>query len=265
MHRLGAHLISIAALGLASPVLQAQQATKIHMHADSGYAADGLLFEPAGNGLSAALLVIHDEWGLTSSVTDQARRFANAGFVVVAIDLYRGEVALDAQRATQLSGGLSPDDALHDLKAAIMFLAAQPNVRRGVIGVIGWSTGGAVAALRVAAGERQVSAVVINSCEPPLGVDIMGLHAAVLGNFGGCHSALSPSALKNFTNQLMAGGVAVITNIYPAQDGYLEKSHRPELRATDARDAEARTLKFLAATLHGPQESEPPTKTVTPH
>jgi len=263
MYRLGSRLFSIVALGMVAPATEAQDAAKVHMHADSGYAADGLLFEPAGTGPFAALLVIHDEWGLTDRVTDQARRFARAGFVVVAVDLYRGEVAPDAQRAAQLSARLSADGARHDLEAAMMFIAAQPNVRHGFIGAVGWSAG-AAAALRLAAEGRQVLAVVVNGCEPPTGVPVKGAPIAVLGNFGGCHSAVSPAAVKNFENELTAVGFAVSTKVYAA-DRNLEQSSPPDLRGNDARDADARTLQFLASALGGPCRTAPPPQSVTPH
>jgi dienelactone hydrolase len=140
----------------------AQQAAKIHMHLDDGYAADGMLFAPGG-GVAvapAALLLIHDDWGVTSAVLDQARKLAASGYLVVAIDLYRGRVAVNAKEASALARALAPDAALHDLRASIAFLRQQPNVRPNHIGVVGWSSGGTYAS-RLAAVEPGISVLAL--------------------------------------------------------------------------------------------------------
>lgn len=236
-----------AALAMVAPLTYSQQAAKIHMHGISGYAADGLLFEPPGNGPFRALILIHDEWGVTERFIEQAKRFVNSGFVVVAIDLYRGEIAADAQRAAQLYGALSPESAQHDLEAAMTFLAGQPNVRGGHVGIIAWSAGG-VPALRLAAKNPQVLAVVLNMCSPPTTLSaVVGLHAQVLGNFGGCDPAPSPLATKTFLKALHARGIAAAAKVYPSKKA--ELSNFVSLSADDSRDAESRTLRFLDTSL----------------
>lgn len=241
MSRFGVRLLLMVTLAMASPMSEAQHGAKIHMHADSGYAADGLLFEPFGTGPFAALLVIHDEWGLTDSVIAQATRFANAGFVVVAIDLYHGEVAPDAARAAQLFAGVSAESETHDLNASIKFLVTQPNVQSRAIGVVGWSTG-AAAALHLAEKDRQISAVVMNTCQPPPGVTFKGGHTSILANIGGCHSAVPPAAVKRFEKQATASDVTLSTTVYPANR---ETADRPAQKESDASNAEARTIAFL--------------------
>ena len=130
-------------LMLTAPGARAQQAAKIHMHADSGYAADGQLFQPQGQGPFEALLLVHDEWGVTDRFIAQAKGFADAGYVVVAIDLYRGEIPVESAQAARLGIELTEERAQHDLMAAMTFLASQPNVRSGHIAAVGWSTAAA--------------------------------------------------------------------------------------------------------------------------
>src|SRR4051812_55568 len=59
----------------------------------------GFVARPAGAGPFPAVLLIHDDFGLTDPVKGQARRLADAGFVSLAIDLYRGEKAADVMDA----------------------------------------------------------------------------------------------------------------------------------------------------------------------
>jgi carboxymethylenebutenolidase len=143
----------------------AQQAAKIHMHLDDGYAADGMLFVPGVAQAPAALLLIHDDWGVTAGILDEARDLASSGYLVVVVDLYRGRVAASAQEASDMARHLSRESALHDLKAAVAFIRQQSNVRPDHIGLVGWSSGGAYA-LQLAAIEPRVSAVVIRGTSP---------------------------------------------------------------------------------------------------
>jgi len=168
-------------LALAASSSGAQQAAKIHMHLDDGYAADGLLFEPSGVTVApAALLLIHDDWGVTRTVLDQARDLAASGYLVIAVDLYRGRVAANAKEAVAMARELSGESALHDLRASLAFIRQQTNVRPAHIGVVGWSSGGTYA-LRLAAAEPGVSAVVMRgSAAAPDPAKLKGVKAAVL-------------------------------------------------------------------------------------
>jgi carboxymethylenebutenolidase len=146
-------------LAFAAASSGAQQAAKIHMHLDDGYAADGLLFQPEVAQAPAALLLIHDDWGVTPALLDEARRLSVAGYLVVAVDLYRGRVAANAKEAAGMARELSRENVMHDLRAGLAFLRQQTSVRPNHIGVVGWGSGGTYA-LRLAAAEPGVSAVV---------------------------------------------------------------------------------------------------------
>src|SRR5690349_23364131 len=146
-------------LAFAAASSSAQQAAKIHMHLDDGYAADGLLFQPEVAQAPGALLLIHVGWGVPQSVLDEAHRLSCAGYLVVVVDLYRGRVAANATEAAAMARELSRDSVMHDLRAGLAFLRQQTSVRPNHIGVVGWSSGGTYA-LRLAAVEPGVSAVV---------------------------------------------------------------------------------------------------------
>src|SRR6184192_2853703 len=55
--------------------------------------ASWFVARPAGEMPRPALIVVHEYWGLNDWVKQQAERFAEQGYVAVAPDLYRGEVA----------------------------------------------------------------------------------------------------------------------------------------------------------------------------
>ena len=84
----------------------------------------GVLYTPGGNGPFPAIIVIHEWWGLSDWVKEQAAKLAGQGYVALAIDLDRGQVAENSEVAHELSRGLPEDHARRDLRAAFEFLAA---------------------------------------------------------------------------------------------------------------------------------------------
>src|SRR5271170_5283936 len=78
----------------------------------------GYLALPDGGGKHPAIIVIHEWWGLNDWVKQQADKFASQGYVALAVDLYRGKAAANADEAHQLMRGLPDDRGLRDLEAA---------------------------------------------------------------------------------------------------------------------------------------------------
>src|SRR5579871_2307966 len=121
----------------------------------------GVLYVPEGKGPFPALVAIHEWYGLNDWVKEQASKLADQGYVVLAIDLYRGKVATTPDQAHEIMRGVPEDRAKRDLHAAFEFLASQSNVKKDRIGAIGWCMGGGYA-LDVALQEPTLAADVIN-------------------------------------------------------------------------------------------------------
>ena len=97
------------------------------------------------NGSGPAIIVIQEWWGLVGHITDVADRFAQAGFVALAPDLYHGEIAKEPDHAMKLLMGLAMDKAALDIAGAAEYLAARPEVAGKGIGAIGFCMGGSLA------------------------------------------------------------------------------------------------------------------------
>ncbi|MEN8161510.1 MAG: dienelactone hydrolase family protein, partial [Myxococcota bacterium] len=67
----------------------------------NGETARGYLAKPA-RGSGPGVLVIQEWWGLVDHIRDVCDRFARAGFVALAPDLYRGETTTDPDAAGRL-------------------------------------------------------------------------------------------------------------------------------------------------------------------
>jgi carboxymethylenebutenolidase len=210
----------------------------------------GMLYTPAGKGPFPALIVIHEYWGLNDWVKEQASKFADQGYLALAVDLYRGKVADNPDLAHELMRGVPEDRASRDLRAAFDYLAAQPNVKKDRIGSIGWCMGGGYS-LRVAILEPTLAADVINY--GPLITDpaeLKKINAPILGSFGGQDRGITPDDVKKFQQALTQLGKKADIKIYPdAGHAFENPNNKQGYRPDDAADAWKRTLDFLASTL----------------
>jgi carboxymethylenebutenolidase len=210
----------------------------------------GIFYTPPGKGPFPALLVIHEWWGLNDWVKDEAAKFADQGYVVLAVDLYRGKVATTPDEAHEIMRGVPEDRAKRDLHAAFEFLVSQPNVKKDRIGSIGWCMGGGYS-LDVALQEPTLAAAVINYGHLATDPDALKkINAPILGSFGAQDKGITPDDVHKFEQTLKQMGKKIDVKIYDdAGHAFENPNNKTGYRAADAADAWQRTVDFLAATL----------------
>ena len=140
-----------------------------------------------GEGPFPAILLIHENRGLTEHIRDVTRRFAKVGYAGLAPDLLSrvGGTALfaDKSETTTALSGLDQGGVISDLQSGMTWLEGQPYVEEGRLGAIGWCWGGGQA-WRLATQEPRLKAVVaFYGPNPPL-EDVPNIQAAVLGIYG---------------------------------------------------------------------------------
>ena len=150
----------------------------------------GYLAKPTKEGTYPAVIVIHENRGLTAHIKDVARRLAKAGYVALAPDLVsRAGSGGTAQTASdQIAGLLSqskPEDLVKDLSAGVDYALKQPGVKQGKAGVVGFCFGGAYT-LRLAAANPSIGAAVCYyGVTPQPASQMSATNAAILGQYGG--------------------------------------------------------------------------------
>lgn len=201
----------------------------------------GVLCHPGGVGPYPAVVMIHDRMGLTDGVKDQTFRLAHDGFIVLAVDLYRGEEAKTAQEAKRLEGELSKERALHDLKAAVDYLSRRSDVRAKSslapvrdketwdLGVLGLGMGGRYA-LDAALRDPRLHALVM--CYSPLPTDakqLASLQASTFCVLAGKDKRNSPKVIQDFCTAMENAGKRVAgLRVYGAcQAGFLDPATWP--------------------------------------
>ena len=88
------------------------------------------------------VIVIHERWGLDDSTRLLSERLAAQGYVVLAIDLFAGQVADDGATSRKLMLPVveNPEMAYENIRQAHQFLVESGQAPR--IAVLGWSFGG---------------------------------------------------------------------------------------------------------------------------
>ncbi len=86
-----------------------------------------------------AVLLIHDETGLSDWMKQSARELCSIGYVVLAVDLGKRVPALG--KAPGPAAALADERTLAELSAAVRWLRRRPDVLPERVGVVGWSWG----------------------------------------------------------------------------------------------------------------------------
>src|SRR5262245_55856863 len=104
----------------------------------NGGDAQGYLAIPS-SGRGKGVVVTQEWWGLVPHIKDVADRFAAAGFVALAPDLYHGQQASNQEPdvAGKLMMALKISEANRDLRGAIDYLASHESVGSKHVGVVG--------------------------------------------------------------------------------------------------------------------------------
>src|SRR5215471_9605732 len=108
---------------------------------------EGYIARPEGEGPFPGIVVIHEAYGLNENIKDIARRFADQGYVALAVDLFasRNHALCMFRFMSNLLLHSLQNDTITDLKASLTFLSEQPGVDDARLGAVGYCMGGSFA------------------------------------------------------------------------------------------------------------------------
>ncbi len=95
------------------------------------------------NDTVAAVILIQEYWGINDHIRDIAGRYAKEGYLCIAPDLYRGEVAKNTEEASKLMQCLAIQDGLETIREANAEAKRTYNAQK--IGITGYCMGGTFA------------------------------------------------------------------------------------------------------------------------
>jgi carboxymethylenebutenolidase len=210
----------------------------------------GVMYRPEGVGPFPAIIVIHEWWGLNDWVKQQAKMFAEHGYVTLAVDLYRGQVATDPEMAHELMRALPQDRGVAYLNSALAYLKTQTFVKPDRIGAVGWCMGGSFA-MQFAIAAPSLRAVAINYGAPETDpAQLKKIRAAILGNFGAQDHGITPQDVATFAVDMKKIGHPVDVKEYDdAGHAFQNPNNKDGYRAADTADADQRMFTFFSREL----------------
>jgi carboxymethylenebutenolidase len=197
-----------------------------------------------------AVVMIHEWWGLNENIKNMANLLAKQGFVVLAADLYKGEVANNPERAMELVqiARNNQNNSINNLQSAVKYLSSLPNVDSSKIASLGWCFGGGQSLQLALNSQEHPLAATILYYGTPLVTDkalLSKIKWPVLGIFGDKDQAIPVEEINQFGTSLNQSGITNNIHIYkglghafanPSGDNYAPK---------ETEDAWQKTLSFL--------------------
>ena len=172
----------------------------------------------ANNHTLPGVVMIHENKGLNENIKNMANLLAKEGYVVLAVDLFNGEVTTDQKRASELSQAIrnNPESAITNLKSAVKYLTSLPNVNPEKIASLGWCFGG-----------QQSLQLALNSEDHPLAATVIyygrlvtepetlsKIKWPVLGIFGEEDNSIPVPTVEQFEQALTKNGITNEIYIY---------------------------------------------------
>jgi carboxymethylenebutenolidase len=151
-------------------------------------------FAPAAGDLRGAVLVVHENRGLTAHFYDLVQRFADEGYTALCVDLVSEEGGSGSMPEAAVPAALADaplERLVADLRAGIDEL--QRRAPGAGIGVVGFCFGGAMTWNLLDAGDDRIAAAIPFYGPAPEEPDFTGSKAAVLAVYAGLDERVNAS------------------------------------------------------------------------
>ncbi|REJ65496.1 MAG: hypothetical protein DWQ31_17845 [Planctomycetota bacterium] len=208
----------------------------------------GFLARPSEDGNYPGIVLIHEWWGLNDHIRQEARRFAELGYVALAVDLYAGEATTEPERARELATAVRDDmaKAQQNLRDALDHLKGTGFVDPERLASIGWCFGGGWS-YQIARNNLGVKASVIFYGRFNPEDDLAQMRAKIIGHFAEEDRAIKVDNVREFQAKLKTQSGDHEIYIYPnTTHGFASREgDNPGYDKEAAELAWERTLAFL--------------------
>ncbi len=206
----------------------------------------------AGNKFPAVVM-IHENRGLNEHIKLMADTLAKEGYVVLAVDLFNGQIASNQEDAGQLSGAVreNPTEAIANLRAAVRYLASLENVNASQISSLGWCFGGQESlqlALNTEPNYPLSSTIIYYGRLVSDPDELSKIKWPVLGIFGDQDDSIPVENVTNFESALDSLGIPNEIYVYEGVGHAFANPSRDSYAPEQTADAWNKTLSFLKNT-----------------
>ncbi|MET1088497.1 MAG: dienelactone hydrolase family protein [Arthrobacter sp.] len=184
-----------------------------------GASVSAYLARPGSAGQGPAVLICHENRGLTPHIQDVARRFAKAGYAALALDLLSREGGTAGMDRDAVPGALIQAGAqrhIADFAAAFQYLRSQSFVDGGRIGMTGYCFGGGITWQAAAELDGLKATAAFYGPAPDLD-KVPGIKAAVFGVYAELDQRIT-GGMPALQSALEAAGVVHQLKVYPGVD-----------------------------------------------
>lgn len=189
-----------------------------------------------------AVVVIQEWWGLNDHIKDIANRYAAEGFIAIAPDLYRGQLATNAEDAGRMMHELKIEDGLDTIKNCVDAAASKHGISH--FGITGFCMGGTYA-LRAACELEGFSAAAPFYGDLPEDEILRTLRTPTIFVSGTKDQWINPEKVATLEEATEKYELPVFSVKYEADHAFFNNT-RPEVyNETAARDAWALVVGFF--------------------
>ncbi len=210
-----------------------------------GTAVHGYLARPKGKKKRGAVVVIHENRGLTPHIQDVTRRVARAGYLTLGVDALSplGGTPTDEDKGRELIGQLDPAKNLNNYLAALAYLRARPE-SNGRTGCVGFCWGGGLSN-QLAVHDPLLNAAVAYYGQQPRAEDVPQIKAALMLHYAGLDERID-AGIPAYEAALKAAGTKYELFVYPNVNHAFNNDTSPaRYNAEAAKLAWERTLKLF--------------------
>ena len=183
----------------------------------NGGTCEGYLATPE-SGSGPGVIVLQEWWGLVDHIKELCDRFAAAGFVALAPDLYHGESTNSPDDAGKLMMALNIAETEKDMAGAISYLLSLDETTSSNVGTVGFCMGGQLSLYAACANSSVGACVIYYGIHPDVHPDIPSLQAPVLGFFAENDPMVTPEAANALDQQLKDAGKTAEIIVYDGAD-----------------------------------------------
>jgi carboxymethylenebutenolidase len=208
-------------------------------------------YVPPVAGDHAAVILVHEYWGLNDYIRQEAERLhQNTGYAVLAVDLYDGKIATDSTTAAQYMAGVDEERCIAIVDGAIHALKNNTfGFKPTTIGTVGYCFGGGWSERTAVVGGKNIQACVVYYGMPDMRPESLAmLKAPVLMFQGKQDSWINDKVVSQFEAAMRKAHKSLEVRAYDAPHAFANPSN-PKYNAAAEADAMTRELAFFKAHL----------------
>lgn len=203
------------------------------------------LARPRGENKYPALLLLHDRFGLSKTVRDMADSLAVRGYVVLAVDMFKGDRTSDVAQARHFQEVVQEPEALAAIGAGWRVLLADSFVNRKRIGLLGFGFGGDMVLNALAAEPSFKAGAAWYPAEIPADTLLTRIAAPLLILHASPSSTNPTPQTEMMSQALVQQGVRAEMLLIVGDVGFAEPANGAAYSGTATAEAMRNTLSFL--------------------